>query len=174
MSTPPISERPPTRTRLMWWGLILGLTLIFAGTVVTIALLVLKPSFHSIAELKERDIRTMQAFILNRPDGGPDIGEPREKGIPIEPADQARLLAILEQAQPVQTERGVWFGQITVWLADGRRQPIYLYRVQVPGVHTEPILRYTIGTHQYEAGPVQAFVDVMAECEMQLIEQRAK
>lgn len=155
----------PTRSRLKWWGLFLCLALAFAAALVTVAVNVLTPPvFESIDRLDAARVTEMRVFVLNRPDGGPDLGDRKRKGFPIAPEDFDRVLAPLRDARPVHTGRGVWLGQLTIWLADGSRQPVYLYRARSDS--TQPfVLRFTIGSFQYEAGPVDDFVKILAACE---------
>jgi hypothetical protein len=148
---------------LKWWGLILLLTLLFAATLVTVALRLLKPAFESVDQLEPGQIRSIRAFVLNRPDGGPDIGD-RKGGMEITGGDLEKVLAPLRHAARIDKERGVWLGQITVKLADGRGQTIMLHRAQ-PDPQKPWVLRFKIGTFQYEAGPVSELIEVLSACE---------
>lgn len=163
MDQPPPPAAPPARSRFVWWGLILLLTLLFAAGLVTAALMVLKPAFESVDQLDPAQIRSMRAFILNRPDGGPDVGD-RKGGTEVRREDYEKVLAPLRHAERVNTERGVWLGQITVKLADGRGQTILLYRAQ-PDPRKPWVLRFKVGQHQYEAGPVSDLVAALAASE---------
>lgn len=164
MDQPLPPAAPSTRTRLKWWGLILLLTFLFAAALVTAALQVLRPAFESVDQLDPARIESIRVFVINRPDGGPDIGGPTRKGIQISREDFGKVLDPLRHAERVSKERGVWLGQMTVKLADGRGQPIYLYRAR--SAPDGPwVLRFKIGRLQYEAGPVDELVRVLTECE---------
>ena len=71
---------------------------------------------------------------------------------------------VLRGAEPVNKERGVYLGELRVTLADGRRQSIQLYRV-TPAPKAPPVLRFKIEQFQYEAGPADRLVTLLAECE---------
>jgi len=159
------ADPPPSRSRFKWWALIFVLLLLFAWTCVFLLYqYVSTPTFDSVDRLDATQVTGMRVFVLNRPDGGPDLGDRKQKGFPVAPGDFDRVLAPLRNARPVHTDRGVWLGQLTVYLADGSRQPIYLYRAQ-PDPKQPVVLRFTIGSSQYEAGPVDDFVKVLAACE---------
>jgi len=149
--------------------LIVALVLLFVGTGYVVVFKVKNylsaPAFE-VEQLDAGQITAMKVFVLNRPDGGPDLGDRKQKGFAIAPPDYEKVLAPLRAAGRVHTGRGVWLGQLTVWLADGRRQPVYLYRAQ-PDPRKPPVLRFTIGSRQYEAGPVNDFVTILAACEQQ-------
>jgi hypothetical protein len=148
---------------MKWWALIFVLTLVFAATAVTVVYhYVSAPVFESVDQLEPARITAIKVFVLNRPDGGPDLGYP--KGMAIGESDFEKVLAPLRNARPVHAERGVWLGRLTVTLADGRSQSILLYRAQ-PDPKQPPVLRFKIGSFQYEAGPVNAFVTALVECE---------
>jgi hypothetical protein len=157
---------PPTRSRRKWGVLIIVLVLLFVGTgyvgVFVVKSFVSNPAFDSVDQLDASQITAMKVFVLNRPDGGPDLGYP--KGMTIASPDYEKVLAPLRNARPVHTDRGVWLGRLTVTLADGRSQSILLYRAQ-PDPKVPPVLRFKIGSFQYEAGPVDGFVSVLVECE---------
>src|SRR5438270_467828 len=74
------------------------------------------------------------------------------------------VASVLRGAERIDKERGVYLGQLKVTLADGRRQPVMLYRI-APAPKAPPVLRFKIGGFQYEAGPVDRLLKVLADCE---------
>lgn len=161
MDQPP----PPLRTRLKWWGLIFVLILVVAVTCVTTLVYFLDaPAFESVAVLDVGQVKSMTAFAVNRPDGGPDVGHP-SRPVTIAPEDYEKLLAPLRKGERVKADRGVWLGQLTVRLADGRRQSIRLYRAAAADPKAPPVLRFTIGRNQFEAGPSADWLAVLTACE---------
>jgi hypothetical protein len=158
----------PARSRLVWWGLILAVVVASAYTWVAVVVPYLKPAFESVDSLDLTQVRGMTAFILNRPDGGPDIGHPKNP-IVLAPGDYDKVLGTLRKAEPIDKERGVWLGQLTVKLADGRSQAILLHRT-APQADDPALLRFKIGEFQYEAGPVDRLVQVLVECEQRALD----
>ena len=160
--------RPPstTRRRLPLWGGILALVLLFPAVVIPLLLASFRePAFASIDEIDLARVTSMEIFVLNRPDGGPDIGGTRGLfAIPV--ADFDRALAPLRKADPIAAEspRGIWLGRLVVKLADGRSQTVMLHRPK--GEYdraTVQRLELRIGRHQFAGPPVGEFVTRIAE-----------
>src|SRR3954454_22115596 len=81
---------PPTRRRLRWGVLIVALVLLFVGTGYVVVFKVKNylsaPAFE-VEQLDAGQITAMKVFVLNRPDGGPDLGDRKQKGFAIAPPD---------------------------------------------------------------------------------------
>lgn len=157
---------PTTRRRLPLWGGIAALILLFPAIVIPILVSILKePAFASLDELDLAQVSSMEIFLLNRPDGGPDIGGTRGLFV-IPAADYDRALAPLRKAEPIAAEspRGIWLGRLVVTLADGRKQTVMLHRPKAEydksQVHR---LELRIGRHQFVGPPVDEFVARIAE-----------
>ncbi len=155
-----------TRRRLPLWGGILALVLLFTAVVIPKIVKNLgEPAFPSIDEIDLAQVKSMEIFVLNRPDGGPDIGGTR--GLFAIPAtDYDRALAPLRKAEPIPAEspRGIWLGRLVVVLADGRSQTVMLHR---PKSEYDPKasqrMELRIGRHQFVGPPVNDFVTRIAE-----------
>jgi hypothetical protein len=159
-----VDQPPPSRrTWLKWGGLILAGVVAAAYCWVAVVVPYLRPAFESVDAVDAGQVRSLTVFVLNRPDGGPDIGHPKNP-FAIDPADYGKVLGLLRNAERIDKERGVYLGEMRVRLADGRRQSIQLYRV-APAPNAPPVLRFKIEQFQYEAGPADRLVTLLAECE---------
>jgi hypothetical protein len=158
-------DQPPVfrRSWLKWGGLILVGVVAAAYCWVTVVVPHLQPAFESVDALDANRVRSLTVFVLNRPDGGPDIAHPKTPLV-IDPADHDKVLGLLRNAERIDKERGVFLGEMRVELADGRSQSIQLYRV-APAPKAPPVLRFKIEQFQYEAGPADRLVTLLAECE---------
>jgi hypothetical protein len=146
---------PLTRRRLKWWALILASLLAFAAAWVTVAVAFAEPAFAKLDDVDFDKVASVELLILNRPDGGPDIGSPRSPfDVPRE--RRAAMLAPLLKAELAEAPRSkTWLGKMTVVLADGRRQPVYLYYV---AAENPKRVWFKIGPHQYLGGKLEEFV----------------
>lgn len=162
--TPPAP--PATRRRMLLWVALFCLVLLVPLTLVPTALLLFsKPAFESVDELSPDKVTGIGVFILNRPDGGPDVGR-RDDLFQVPPADRDAVLGLLRGAQRVDLTRGIWLGRMVVTLADGRRQAILLYRPESSVDKDKPgRLRFKIGDLQYEGPPVDEFVRALVAIE---------
>jgi hypothetical protein len=159
------ADQPPPSRRawLKWGGLILVGIVAAAFCWVAVVVPYLRPAFESVDALDPGQVRSLTVFVMNRPDGGPDIAHPKSP-LAIDPADFDKVLGSLRNAERIDKERGVFLGEMRVTLADGRRQSIQLYRV-APAPKSPPVLRFKIEQFQYEAGPAERLVSLLAECE---------
>jgi hypothetical protein len=131
----------------------------------TLVYLLSPPAFESVDAVDAGQVRGMTAFVINRPDGGPDVGHP-SRPIDVRPDDYEKVLAPLRGATRIPLERGdPWLGRLTVKLADGRSQSILLYRSRPANPKQPPALRFKIGRLEYEAGTLDALVKALAESE---------
>lgn len=143
------------KRRLKWYALILGVVLAFAATWVTVAVFFAGPAFDSADRIDLAQVKDVEVLILNRPDGGPDVGSPREPH-KLPAAQWPAAFAPLRNAEPVDSlPPKIWLGKYTVTLADGRRQPIMLYYL---AGEKEKRVRFKIGPHQFCGGPVEQVV----------------
>lgn len=155
-----------TRRRLPLWGGILALVLLFPAIVIPLLVANFRePAFASIDEIDLAQVRSMELFLLNRPDGGPDIGGTRGL-FAIPSSDYDRALAPMRGAERVTAEspRGIWLGRLVVTLEDGRTQTVMLHRPrhEYDAARVQR-LEIRIGRHQFEGPTVDAFVARMAE-----------
>jgi hypothetical protein len=151
---------PPLRRRLAWWGGLLVLFLCGAATLVVVALSLLSdPAFASVDELDNARVKGITFFVLNRPDGSPDIGRVQQ---PVTvPADQIpAVLDLFRKATPVETlPPKVWLGKLVVELTDGRSETIMLYWSNADREAKRPLrVRFKIRTRQFEGGEVEVLV----------------
>lgn len=159
------NARPSLRTRLPLWGGLLTLALLFPAVVIPWLVGVFRePAFQSVDGVEVANVKTVELFIINRPDGGPDIGGANLYGVPPENFD--RTLALLRKLTPVQGEspRGIWLGRVVVTLKDGRSQSIMLHRPKNE-YDTKAVqrLEVRIGSHQYEGPSVNDFTKQIGE-----------
>lgn len=164
MSEP--SATNTTRRRLPFWLGITALILLFPAIVIPWLVSAFRePAFQSIDEIDTANVRSMELFLLNRPDGGPDIGGTRGLFV-IPPSQYQRTLELLRNAEPLTTElpRGIWLGRLVITLNEGRTQTVMLHR---PKQETEKSqtqrMELRIGRYVYLGPPVEAFVARMAE-----------
>lgn len=153
------NAKPSLRTRLPLWGGLLALALLFPAVVIPWLVGAFRePAFKTVDEVDVENVKGIELFVINRPDGGPDIGGAAL--FPVASADFDRTLALLRKATPVENEspRGVWLGRVVVTLKDGRSQSIMLHRPKneydVKAAHR---LEIRIGSHQFEGPPVNEF-----------------
>lgn len=155
-----------TRRRLPLWGGILALVLLFPAIVIPMLVSNFRePAFASIDEIDLARVKSMEIFVLNRPDGGPDIGGTRGL-FAIPAADYDRALAPLRKAEPIVAEspRGIWLGRLVIVLGDGRSQTVMLHRPKSDHDTTAPQrLEMRIGRYQFAGPPVNEFVTRIAE-----------
>ncbi|WP_149113922.1 hypothetical protein [Limnoglobus roseus] len=154
------------RSRLPLWAGLLGLILLFP--VIVIPLLVgafREPAFQSVDEIDMAQVTAVEAFVLNRPDGGPDIPGNKSK-FAVPPGDFDAVLSLLRKADRVSapTSRGIYLGQIRVTLANGRSQTIYLHRPKNE-YEAGPLHRVEvrIGSNQFDGPPVNEFTRRLGE-----------
>jgi hypothetical protein len=150
-----------------WWVAILTAILLVPAIGVPIAMDVLRePAFQSLDELAASDIRSIELFLLQRPDGGEDIGGTRGMfRVPEEHYDTVlgslRNATSMEVAQP----RGIWLGRMIVKLRDGRRQTVMFHRPRSDGGPSGVNrVEIRIGKKQFLGPDVNVFlkaVDVM-------------
>lgn len=144
-----------------FWCGIAALVLLFPAIVIPLLVSSFgKPAFESIDDLDAANIQSLSILILERPDGGPNIGMPNELFV-IPKKDHEAALAPLRKAERVtaETSRGIWLGRIAVTLADGRTQRIMLHRPKQEydksRVHR---LEVRIGPNQFVGPPVDEFI----------------
>lgn len=162
----PLPATPSTRSRLPLWGGLLVLFLLVPAIGVPILLtLFAEPAFQSFDELNPADIRSMEIFVLNRPDRGPDIGKIRIL-FPIAEADHPLLLAHFLKAKRVDSlPPKVWLGRLVVKLANGKKQDVLLYRVGDENDAKNKVkLLFKIGPYQYEARAADPLTLLLDEC----------
>ncbi len=154
--------RPPRNRLPLWVGLIV-LILLFPAVVIPLLVGAFRdPAFASVDEVDVARVQAIDVFILNRPDGGPDIGGTRGL-FPVPEADFERVLALMRNATPSQSQRGIWMGRIVVTLTDGRVQTIMLHRPTDEYAGTDRRLEMRIGRLQFDGPPVKEFLRKMGE-----------
>lgn len=114
-------------------------------------------AFESIDELRLENVSTFQVQIQNRKelDGGDSIDL-----FYVAEADYAMLLQPLLEASEVKgfaDARGPWLGEYRVVTKEGRAGRVRLYWT-TPRRGGEPVLRFKIGTKEYEGGTAMAVV----------------
>jgi hypothetical protein len=128
--TPPDSPTLTTRTRYFQWGAVLALILLAPAILIPFLLsLSQQPAFSSLDDLDISQIRSLEVIILNRPDGGPDIGT--TKAMHNYPAsDYERVVATMKPFLEHTSDpgRGIWLGRMVITMKDRRRQMILFHR----------------------------------------------
>ena len=158
---PELSAPTPLRRRLVWWGAVLAFFLACAATFVVLALQFIRPAFTSVEAIDVAQLKSIEYFVLNRPDGKEDIGKVLAP-IRVRPERFAELLRPLLGAQRVeQLPPKIWLGKLTLMLVDGRRQTIMLYWVKA-----DMRVRFTLGntqfeSYRYEAGDANELVALL-------------
>lgn len=159
------NPRPSTRARLPLWGGLLALVLLFPAVVIPWLVGAFRdPAFRSVDEIDVANVKSVELFIINRPDQGPDIGAKALFAVP--PADFDRTLALLRNCGHVDSAspRGIWLGRVVVVLKDGRSQSIMLHRpkneYETTTVHR---MEVRIGSHQFDGPPVNEFTKKIGE-----------
>ncbi len=151
-----------TRRRMPYWLGIAALILLFPAIVVPLLVRSFGDlPFTSIDQLDGQSLRSIDLLVIERPDGGPNIGMP-SRLFPVPATEFEALLAPLRNAGRVAAEspRGIWLGRIVVTLNDGRAQSVMLHRPKSETGATAPRLELRIGSNQYEGPPVGAFLAV--------------
>lgn len=146
----------------LWIGLIV-LILLFPAIVIPLLVGAFRdPAFASVDEVEVAQVKGIDVFVLNRPDGGPDIGGTR--GMFAVPADDfEKVLGLLRNATRSDSPRGIWMGRIVVTLKNGRTQTIMLHRPTDDYTGTGQRLELRIGPLQFDGPPVKEFVRRMSE-----------
>ncbi len=157
-----VTPRPTTRSRLPFWAALLGLFALVPLIGVPVLLgLFSEPLFTSVADLSPQEIAQVRAFVLNRPDGQPDVGKPRE--LYAVPPDHAEaVLKTLRSAKTVETlPPKIWLGRLSIKLQSGRSQTIQLYRIGENDHLGKAKFVFKVGQYQYEANTVDEFTDAL-------------
>lgn len=158
--------RPPLRSRLPLWGGLLALVLLVPAVVVPLLVGAFRePAFRSVDEIDLSQVKSIEVFVLNRPDGGPDIGGTKQRFVV--PADQFdAVLGLLRNADRVTdaTARGIYLGQIVVTLTNGRTQTIFLHRPknEYEAGRVQRV-EVRIGSNQFDGPPVGEFTRRLGE-----------
>ncbi len=162
----PLPEESITKRRMPFWIGIGVLILLFPIIVIPFLVSTFRePVFQSVDDIAVDQIESIELFILNRPDGGPDIGGTRGMfAVPKE--DFERILEPLRGARTVESEsaRGIWLGRMVVTFTDERSQTIMLHRSkkEYEDRAAKP-LEIRIGRYQYEIPNVMDFVERAAD-----------
>ncbi len=148
------------------WGGLLALVLLFPAIVIPLLVGAFRePAFQSIDEIDLAQVQSVEVFVLNRPDGGADIGGTRGKFV-VPPADVDAVLGLLRKAERVTaiTSRGIYLGQILVTLSNGRNQTVYLHRPKNEyEVRAAQRVELRIGSNQFNGPPVNEFTRRLAD-----------
>ena len=123
-----------------------------------------KPTVRSVNEIDAANIQSWKILVINRPDGGPDISGGGKAFFPIPTPDYEAVLAPLRNAKLIQTDRGIYLGEIRLLFKDGKKLTIMLHRVG-DGPNPPPMLRISVEQYQYDAGPLDAFLKPLIEVE---------
>jgi hypothetical protein len=157
---------PMTRRRMPYWIGIAALILLFPAIVVP---LLVRTSgelpFSSIDQIDTSTVRSLEILVIERPDGGPNIGQPNQL-FAIPRGDFEGFLATLRHSGRVASEspRGIWLGRLVVTLDDGRAQSIMLHRPKAEYDAAKPQrLELRIGPHQYDGPNVNDFIAHVAK-----------
>jgi hypothetical protein len=149
-----------------YWIGIAALILLFPAIVVP---LLVRTSgelpFTSIDQIDVKAVRSLEVLVIERPDGGPNIGMPNQL-FAVPTAEFDSFLSSLRSAGRVASEspRGIWLGRFVVTLDDGRAQSVMLHRPKSEYDATKPQrLELRIGPHQYEGPPVNEFITRIAQ-----------
>lgn len=124
-----------------------------------------EPAFRSIEEIDVAQVESIELFILNRPDGGVDIGGTRKLHA-VAPENFDKTLEVLRHATPVAAAsgRGIWLGRVVVTLKNGRTQTVMLHRPTHEYDATKPQrIEMRIGSHQFEGLEVDEFTKRLGE-----------
>lgn len=159
----PVTAPPPVSRRrwLLLSAAAVGLVLLWAAVATSVLSWVVGgPAFTTLTDVPADQVTAVDAFVLNRPDGGPDIGSPRElKRL----ADPKPVLAWLANAKPVPYQRSILLGRLVIRLEDGRAQELILNQVKDT---TDPtgrrfFVRYHIERNTFDAGPADEFTRLL-------------
>ncbi len=156
-----VNESPPsTRRRMPFWIGIAALILLFPAIV--IPLLVRSSGelpFTNLDQLDVKAVRSIDLLVIERPDGGPNIGMPHQL-FPVPPTEFEAILSPLRKAEPVAAEspRGIWLGRMVVTLDDGRAQSVMFHRPKSTEDSRTARLEIRIGRNQYMGPPVRDFI----------------
>lgn len=164
---PPAPPPPARRLRFALWGALFASFLTCAGLFAYFGYEWTRtPAFETVDDLDLAAVARVQVLVINRPDGGPDVGELKGEPLTVPAADYEAVFAPLRRATPVSRERGIWLGRVMVLLADGRRQTIMLYRVgEGNDPARPPVLLFSIGRRQFEVGAVEKWLKPLVEVE---------
>jgi hypothetical protein len=161
--TPPPPPAAAARRRWLLAAAVVGGAFLVPAVLVPAALYLFRePAFGSIDELTPDRVAAVELFVLNRPDRGPDVGSTKALYV-VPDADRERVLAVFRGATPTADGRTVFLGRMVVRLTDGRREQIILDRVPGPTPKAGDRLRFFVGRHGFDAGPVDAFTKLLDE-----------
>jgi hypothetical protein len=163
MTTPssPPSATPTARQRMPFWAGILGLILLVPAIGIPIMLNIIRePAFQSLDEVQAENVKSMEIFILQRPDGGDDIGGTRGM-FQVPPEHFQTVLQGLRNAQPMEASlpRGIWLGRMIVKFQDGRRQTVMFHRPRTDSGPQRVEIR--IGSKQFLGGEVNVLTKLL-------------
>ncbi len=119
----------------------------------------------SIDELDAAEVAKLSVFVLNRPDGGPDITRGGGELLNIPQPEVESILATLRGARPITAERAVFLGRMEIALQDGRKLTVMLHR---DASDKSASLQYRIGNHGYEGQSLTAFLAALDAMEARL------
>jgi hypothetical protein len=155
-------DSPTVRRRMPYWIGIGALILLFPAIVIPLLVRSSRElAFTSIDDIEPGRVRSLALLIIERPDGGPNIGAPSALH-QVPPADFDSVLALLRNSPRATAEspRGVWLGRLVVTLTDGRTQTVMLHRPKSDsGPPANRRLELRIGTFQFDGPPVDEFLD---------------
>lgn len=161
-----VNESPPnTRRRMPFWIGIAALILLFPAIVVP---LLVRSSgelpFTNLDQVDVKSVRSIDLLVIERPDGGPNIGMPHQL-FPVPASEFEAILSPLRKAEPVAAEspRGIWLGRMVVTLDDGRAQSVMFHRPKTTSESPTARLEIRIGRNQYVGPPVLEFISHAAK-----------
>lgn len=151
-----------TRRRLPLWGGIAALILLFPAIVIPLLVSSFgETAFQSVDEIDVSRVKSMSILMIERPDGGPNIGTPNELFV-IPESELEKALQPLRRAERVASEspRGIWLGRIVITLNTGRTQTVMLHRPkQAFDRSSNHRLELRIGRNQFIGPPVGEFLE---------------